>query len=109
MPVEIRPSRDEDVPAIAAIYAHRVPHGTASFEIDPPAEDEMRRRRAAILSHGLPYPAAVRDGTPMGYAYAGPYRPRAAYRDTVENSIYIHPDSIGHGIGGRLLPVPVAA
>ena len=109
MPIAIRPGRDNDMGAIAEIYAHHVLHGTASFEIVPPDVDEMRRRRAAILAHGLPYLVAVRDGTVLGYAYAGSYRPRAAYRDTVEDSIYIRPDSIGLGIGGRLLPATIAA
>lgn len=95
--------------AIAAIYAHHVRHGTASFETEPPDIAEMRRRRADILARALPYLAAERDGIVLGYAYAGPYRSRAAYRDTVEDSIYLHPDAIGQGIGRRLLAALIEA
>jgi len=105
----IRPSRDEDVVAIAAIYAHHVLRGLASFETEPPNEAEMARRRADVLGKGLPYLVAARDGAVLGYAYAGTYRPRAAYRDTVENSIYLCPDLTGQGIGRRLLPALIAA
>lgn len=108
LPPTIRPCRDADMPAITAIYAHHVRHGFASFETDPPDLTEMLRRRADILGKGLPYLVAERDGTVLGYAYAGTYRPRAAYRDTVENSIYIRPDTVGQGIGRALLPALVA-
>ena len=101
--VVIRPSRDDDVPAFQTIYAHHVLYGTASFETEPPTLADMQRRRTAVLGKGFPYLAADRDGTPVGYAYANTYRPRAAYRDTVENSIYLHPDAIGRGIGRLLL------
>lgn len=95
--------------AITAIYAHHVRHGFASFETEPPAEAEMRRRRMDVLGKDLPYLVAERDGVVLGYAYAGTYRPRAAYRDTVENSIYIRPDATGQGVGRLLLPALVAA
>ncbi len=95
--------------AITAIYAHHVRHGFASFETEPPAEAEMRRRRMDVLGKDLPYLVAERDGIVLGYAYAGTYRPRAAYRDTVENSIYIRPDATGQGIGRLLLPALVKA
>ena len=107
--VVIRPSRDDDVPAFQAIYAHHVLHGTASFETEPPDLADMHRRRADVLAKGFPYLAATLDEQPVGYAYAGTYRPRAAYRDTVENSIYLHPDAIGHGIGRLLLQALLAA
>ena len=99
----VRPSRTADLPAIAAIYADAVVHGTASFELDPPSEAEMARRRAALLDGGYPYLVAERDGTVLGYAYAGPYRPRAAYRSTVEDSIYVAPAARGQGLGRTLL------
>jgi L-amino acid N-acyltransferase YncA len=108
-PITIRDSQDSDVPAIAAIYAHHVLHGVASFETEPPSIAEMIRRRADILAKGFPYLIAEQDGAILGYAYAGPYRPRAAYRDTVENSIYLRPDAAGHGIGRQLLPALVTA
>ncbi|MBN9560968.1 MAG: N-acetyltransferase [Alphaproteobacteria bacterium] len=106
--VTIRPSREADLEAITAIYGHHVRHGTASFETESPPIEEMRRRRAELLSRGFPYLVAEADGAVLGYAYAGPYRPRAAYRDTVENSVYVHPDTIGHGIGTLLLRALIA-
>jgi phosphinothricin acetyltransferase len=106
--VTIRPSRDADLDAIAAIYGHHVRHGTASFETDPPSVEEMRRRRTELLSRAFPYFVAEADGAVLGYAYAGPYRPRAAYRDTAENSVYVRPDAIGRGVGALLLQALVA-
>lgn len=103
MPLLIRPSRESDIPAITAIYAHAVRHGTASFELDPPDEAEMARRREALLSSGFPYFVAEQDGTLAGYAYAGSYRPRPAYRFTVEDSIYVAPDMQGQRVGKALL------
>lgn len=99
----IRPSRDSDMDAITEIYRHHVLHGTASFETEAPDRDEMARRRADVLDRGMPHLVLEQDGAIRGYAYAGPYRPRAAYRDTVENSVYLAPDAIGLGYGRRLL------
>jgi L-amino acid N-acyltransferase YncA len=99
----IRPSRDEDVAAIAAIYGHHVLHGLASFEEAPPDVREIARRRVDILARGLPYLVAEAEGRVMGYAYAGLYRPRPAYRFTLEDSIYIDPGRTGRGIGKLLL------
>ncbi len=101
--LQIRVSSDADVAAITEIYAHHVRHGTASFEIDPPEVEEMRRRRLAIEARGLPYIVAESDNVVVGYAYAGPYRSRVAYRFTVENSIYVHPGHLGRGVGRALL------
>lgn len=109
MRVTVRPSGDGDVTAVAEIYRHHVQHGSASFETDPPTETEMAARRAAILARSLPYLVAAEGDTVVGYAYAGPYRARAAYADTVENSIYVRPDLVGHGIGRPLLTALVAA
>jgi L-amino acid N-acyltransferase YncA len=100
---ELRNSLEADMREVTAIYAHHVRDGTASFETTPPALEEMCRRRYDILAKGLPWLVAVSNGTVAGYAYSGLYRPRAAYRDTVENSIYMRPDFIGRGIGGQLL------
>jgi len=105
----IRPCLDTDMGAITAIYAYHVRHGFASFETDAPAEAEMRRRRDDVLGKDLPYLVAERDGVVLGYAYAGTYRPRAAYRDTVENSIYLRPDTTGQGLGRVLLPALIDA
>ncbi len=96
------------MPAITAIYGHHVRHGFASFETEPPVLEDMLLRRTDVTGKGLPYLVAERDGVILGYAYAGTYRPRAAYRDTVENSIYLRPDTLGQGIGRLLLPALVA-
>ena len=99
----IRPSREEDIAAIAAIYAHHVAHGVASFEEAPPSPGEMGRRRDEILSRGLPYLVAERGGRVVGYCYAGLFRPRSGYRFTLEDSIYLDPAEVGRGIGRGLL------
>jgi phosphinothricin acetyltransferase len=91
----IRASTEADIPAITRIYAYHVLNGTASFEIDAPDENEMARRRCEIEKRGLPYIVAEQNGLTVGYAYAGAYRPRPAYRFTVEDSIYIDPSYIG--------------
>jgi phosphinothricin acetyltransferase len=101
----VRASRAADVPRCAEIYAHHVLHGTASFEIEPPDLAEMSRRRAAVLELGLPHLVAERAGDVVGYAYASPWRPRPAYKYSVEDSIYIDKGAIGQGVGSALLPV----
>lgn len=106
--VLIRDSRDDDVPAIAAIYAHHVRHGVASFEEIPPEIGEMARRRGDVIGRGLPYLCAQVDGRVAGYCYAGPFRPRIAYRFTLEDSVYIDPALVGRGIGRRLLEAVLA-
>lgn len=105
----VRPVVDADITDIVAIYAHHVRHGRASFETEPPDEAEMRRRHATITGQGYPYLAAVRDGVLVGYAYGSAYRPRAAYRDTVENSVYLLPDEAGRGTGSALLAALIEA
>ena len=99
----VRPATPSDIPVITRIYAHSVRHGTASFELEPPDEPEMARRMRALLDAGYPYLVADIDGAVMGYAYAGPYRARPAYRYSVENSVYIAPDAHRRGIGRMLL------
>lgn len=99
----LRPSTLADLPAITAIYAEAVLHGTGTFELDPPDEAEMARRRDDVLSKGLPWLVAQRDGQVLGYAYANPFRPRKAYRFCLEDSIYLHPDARGQGLGRLLL------
>ena len=101
--VSIRPATPADIPAITRIYAQSVEHGTASFELEPPDEAEMTRRMQALLDGGYPYIVAEIDGAVAGYAYAGSYRPRPAYRFSVEDSIYIDPNAQRRGVGRVLL------
>jgi len=101
--VSIRPAATADIPAITAIYADAVSHGTASFEVSPPDEAEMARRMSELLDKGFPYLSAQLDGELAGYAYAGPYRARPAYRFTVEDSVYVAPRLRGRGVGSGLL------
>ncbi len=89
--------------AIREIYAWHVINGIASFETEPPSLDVMLARRTSVLEKGLPWLAAKQDGQVLGYCYLGLYRTRYAYRFTVEDSVYIHPDLGGQGIGSRLL------
>jgi len=100
----LRHSEDGDIAAIAAIYAHHVRFGLGSFEEEPPAPDEVRRRRAEVLARRLPYlVAADAQGTLLGYAYASPYRTRSAYRFSIEDSIYVTPEAGRRGVGRALL------
>ena len=103
MPVSIRAATADDIGAITAIYADAVRHGTASFELEPPDEAEMLRRQRALLDGGHPYLAAEETGVVLGYAYAGPFRPRLAYRYTVEDSVYVAASAYRRGIGRLLL------
>jgi L-amino acid N-acyltransferase YncA len=100
---EIRPATAADLPAVTEIYQHAVLHGTATFELIPPDLTEMTRRFTALMDGGYPYLVASLEGRVIGYAYAGPYRPRPAYRFTVENSVYLQPAIHRRGIGLQLL------
>src|SRR6516165_1755221 len=100
---EIRPATEADLPFVTKIYAHAVLHGTATFELTPPDLAEMTRRYRVLMDGAFPYLVAVLDGMVVGYAYAGAYRPRPAYRFTVENSIYLDPSIHRQGIGLKLL------
>ena len=104
----LRAATAADLPEITAIYGHHVLHGLASFETEPPAPAEMARRYAALTGGGYPYLVAVRESRVLGYAYAGAYRTRPAYRHTVEDSIYVAPEAAGRGIGRALLARLVA-
>jgi L-amino acid N-acyltransferase YncA len=101
--IEIRPAVEGDIAAITEIYSQAVREGTATFELDPPDLTEMTRRFRAVADGGYPYLVALLDGQTVGYAYAGPYRPRPAYRFTVENSVYLAPASHRRGIGLSLM------
>ena len=103
-------SSEADIPAITTIYAHAVLDGTASFEIEPPSEAAMAERRRARAAGGFPWLVAERDGRVLGYAYAGLYRPRPAYRWTVEDSVYAaRGEGVGRALLGRLIADSEAA
>jgi L-amino acid N-acyltransferase YncA len=106
--LEIRPAASADLPAITEIYEHAVRFGTATFELVPPDLAEMTRRFDALVAGNFPFFVAVLAGHVVGYAYAGPYRPRPAYRFTVENSIYLQPAIHGRGVGQKLLQQLIA-
>lgn len=108
-PLTLRDSRLADVAHIEAIYAVEVLEGTASFELDPPGIAELSRRREAVLGHGLPYLVAELGGRVAGYAYAGVYRPRPAYRYTVESSVYVARWARRRRVASRLLEALIAA
>ena len=102
-PTLIRSATAGDLSQITRIYGYSVSHDTASFELDPPVESEMAMRWQNSVSGGFPYLVAERDGGVIGYAYAGPYRPRPAYRWSVEDTIYISSKAQGMGVGKLLL------
>ncbi len=99
----IRPSQDADLPAITAIYGHHVRHATGTFETDPPSQADMAARRADVLAKGLPYLVVEDGGQVLGFAYCQWFKPRPAYRFSAEDSIYLHPDVRGQGLGRMLL------
>lgn len=101
--MRIRECIDADYASIAAIYAHEVATGIATFELDPPSEAEMRQRGQTLIAAGYPYFVAEQDGQVLGYAYAGPFRTRPAYRATCENSVYIAPAAHRTGVGRALM------
>jgi L-amino acid N-acyltransferase YncA len=99
----IRPSHDADLPAITAIYAHHVLHGTGTFETTPPTLADMTGRRADVLAKGLPWLVAEEEGQVLGFAYCQWFKPRPAYRFSAEDSIYLAPEAAGKGLGTLLL------
>ena len=99
----VRDSTARDAEALAAIYGHHVLHGFGTFEETPPSVEEMAARRAAVVARGLPHLVAEAQGKVLGFAYAGPFRPRAAYRYAVEDSVYVAPDAVGRGVGKAML------
>ncbi|HEX2559980.1 N-acetyltransferase family protein [Phenylobacterium sp.] len=105
----VRAAQEGDAAALAAIYGHHVLTGFGTFEEVPPSHEEMEQRRRAVVERGLPYLVAEEAGQVLGFAYAGPFRPRAAYRYTVEDSVYVAPDAIGRGVGKTVLSAVIAA
>jgi L-amino acid N-acyltransferase YncA len=106
--VRLRPATPNDAAALAAIYGHHVLHGFGTFEEIAPSAEDMVQRVAAVVGYGLPYLVVEMDGAVAGFAYASPFRTRAAYRYTVEDSVYIAPDRLGQGIGKALLKAVIA-
>lgn len=100
---QLRPFRWADVPALTAIYAHYVQHSAITFDTEAPGEPAMAEKFGHLVALGHPLLVAELEGAVVGYAYASVYRPRAAYRFTCEDSIYLHPDAKGRGIGKALL------
>lgn len=103
MSLDIRAAKHQDLKSIVEIYRYSVEHGTATYELTPPDFAEMERRFDALNSQDYPYLVAEEDGVILGYAYAGPFRPRPAYRWSVEDSIYLSPQAQGKGVGYKLL------
>src|SRR5690349_15667406 len=101
--INIRPASTDDAQAIAKIYGHHVLNGTASYEVDPPSVEDTVAKIRRVTGPGWPFLVADVDGEVGGYAYATQFRDRAAYRFTCENSIYVHPEMMGHGVGRALL------
>ena len=105
----VRPSVENDVPAMLAIYAHHIKNGLGAFDPEPMHDEDIKRRRKNMLRRRLPHLVAERDGVVVGYAYAVPFRKRPAYRYAVKHSIYVHPDHLHSGIGRVLLPALIDA
>jgi L-amino acid N-acyltransferase YncA len=100
----IRPSREDDIPAVAVIYAHHVLHGSGTFETEPPSAADMASRRQDVLTRGLPWLVAEdATGQVLGFAYCNWFKPRPAYRFSAEDSVYLHPEAHRRGLGRALL------
>jgi L-amino acid N-acyltransferase YncA len=107
--VVVRPSIEDDVSAMLAIYSHHTQRGLGEFDVEPLHADDIKRRRKNMLNRRLPHLVAELDATVVGYAYAVPFRKRPAYRFAVKNSIYVHPHHLHAGVGRRLLPALIEA
>lgn len=103
MQIAVRAATDDDLPSIQGIYAHHVLTGLATYEEVPPGLDEMRRRFLDVTGRGLPYLVAVSGHAVVGYGYCSLFRPRSAYRFSLEDSVYVREGMLGMGIGRALL------
>jgi phosphinothricin acetyltransferase len=101
--MRIRAVSDADVPAVQSIYSYHVATSLGTFETEPPGVPEMRARCTSIVQAGFPYLVGELDGRVVGFVYANQFRPRAAYRATIEDSIYVAADATGRGVGKALL------
>lgn len=101
--IEVRRARPEDIDSITCIYEQNVLLGTGSFEITPPDDNEMLRRYKRIIDRGFPYLVAEVGKDVVGFCYASEYKDREAYRYTIQDSIYVHPEALRDGIGTCLL------
>lgn len=101
--MQIRDAGPADVPAITAIYAHHVLHGTGTFEEEPPSEAEMAARLARVQEQGWAWLVAEENGAILGFAYFAQFRPRSAYRFAAEDSVYVRDDIRGQGVGKALV------
>lgn len=101
--ITLRDATEADLPAVQAIYAHHVIHGTGTFEETPPGLAEMIRRWREVRERGFPWLVAEAQGRVVGYGYANFFRARSAYRFTCEDSIYLAPDWCAQGVGMKLL------
>ncbi|MGX7875794.1 N-acetyltransferase family protein [Mesorhizobium sp. ORM6] len=107
--IVIRTATSDDLDTVTEIYADAVANGTASYELEPPSLGEMGARFDTLAAGGFPYLVAEKDGAVLGYAYAGPFRPRPAYRFIVEDSVYVAPQAKGQGVGLKLMQRLIAA
>jgi len=107
--ITIRAASSADLDRITEIYADAVTHGTASYELEPPSRAEMGSRFDTLMAGGFPFLVAEKDGAVLGYAYAGPFRPRPAYRFVVEDSVYVAPEAKGQGVGRLLMAALIGA
>ncbi len=107
--IVVRPSTEDDVPAMLAIYAHHIQRGLGEFDVEPLHGDDIKRRRKNMLKRRLPHLVAEINGAVVGYAYAVPFRKRPAYRYAVKHSIYVHVDHLHSGVGRKLLPALIDA
>src|SRR5262249_9115368 len=105
----VRPSVEDDVSAMLAIYSHHIQRGLGQFDVEPLHPEDIKRRRKNMLNRRLPHLVANLGATVVGYAYAVPFRKRPAYRYAVKNSIYVHPDHLHSGVGRKLLPALIDA
>ena len=105
----VRPATEADAPALAAIYGDAVLNGFGTFEEVPPSPADMAARCRAVVERDLPYLVAEDAGRVLGFAYAAPFRPRAAYRYTLEDSVYVAPEAAGKGVGRTVLSAVIAA